>query len=110
MKIHGKITRNKKNWHASETTCGYVFNLLKKVTYCIRSNNTSRTIGQLFWALGKAAKNVGKNFNNPGRAIELAANTGFAAASKNPKLIAATPPDIKIFIHHGKGFHSDKIH
>ena len=40
-------------------------------------------------------QNVGKKFlNNPGRALELAANIGTAAASKNPKLFAATAPDI----------------
>ena len=47
-------------------------------------------------ATAKAAKNVGKKIlNNPGRALELAANIGTAAASKNPKLIAASAPDFK---------------
>ena len=30
--------------------------------------------------------------------------------SKNPKLIAATAPDIMKFVHQGKGFHLGKIH
>ena len=46
-------------------------------------------------AAGSAAKNVGKKIlNNPARALELAANIGTAAPSKNPKLIAANAPDI----------------
>ena len=46
-----------------------------------------------FKHLGSAAKNVGKKIlNNPSHALEIAANIGTAAASKNPKLIAATAP------------------
>ena len=52
-------------------------------------------LGDFFRHLGSAAKNVGKKIlNNPGRALEIAANLGTAAASKNPKLIAATAPDV----------------
>ena len=57
-------------------------------------------------AAGSAAKNVGKKIlNNPGRALEIAANIGTAAASKNPKLIAATAPDVIKFVHQGKGLY-----
>ena len=49
-------------------------------------------LGDFFKHIGKAAKNVGKKILNPDRALETAANTGTAAASKNPKLIAATAP------------------
>ena len=48
--------------------------------------------------------------NNPGRALELAANIGTAAASKNPKLIAATAPDIIKFVHQEKGLYLGKIY
>ena len=54
--------------------------------------------------MGEAAKSVGKkSWNNPGRALELAANFGTAAASKNPRMIAATAPNIIKFVHQGKG-------
>ena len=57
-------------------------------------------LNDFFRGVGKAAKNVGKKIlNNPGRALELAANIGAAAASKNPKLITA--PDIISFVHQG---------
>ena len=57
-------------------------------------------LGDFFRAVGKAAKSVGKKILNiPGRALELAANIGTNAASKNPRMIAATAPDIiKLFI------------
>ena len=63
-------------------------------------------MGDVFRGVGKAAKNVGKKIlNNPGRALEIAANFVTAAASKIPKLIAATAPDIMKFVHQGKGLY-----
>ena len=72
-------------------------------------------LGDFFRSVGKetakAAKNVGKKkLNNPGRALEIAANIGTAAASNNPKLIAATAPDNLKFVHQGKGLYLGKIH
>ena len=64
-------------------------------------------LGDFFKHLGSAAKNVGKKIlNNPGRALEIAANIGTAAASKNPRMIAATAPDIIKFVHQGKGLYT----
>ena len=63
-------------------------------------------LGDFFKHLGSAAKNVGKKIlNSPGRALEIAANIGTAAASKNPRLIAATAPDVIKFVHQGKGLY-----
>ena len=63
-------------------------------------------LGDFFKHLGKATKNVGKKIrNNPGRALEIAANIGTAAATKDPKLIAATAPQVIKFIHQGKGLY-----
>ena len=63
-------------------------------------------LADFFKHLGSAAKNVGKKIlNNPGRALEIAANIGTAAASKNPRMIAATAPDIIKFVHQGKGLY-----
>ena len=55
-------------------------------------------------------KHFVKILNDPGRALELAANTGTAAASKNPKLIAASATDVMNFVHQVKGFYLGKIH
>ena len=67
-------------------------------------------LGDFFKHIGKAAKKVGiKILNNPGRALELAANNGTAAAIKNPKLIAVTAPEIMKFVHQGEGLYLGKI-
>ena len=67
-------------------------------------------LGDFFKDLGKAAENVGtKILNNPGRALEIAANIGTAATTKNPRLIAATAPDIIKFVHQGKGLYLGKF-
>ena len=61
--------------------------------------------------MGSVAKNVGKKIlNNPWRELELAANIVTAAASKNPRMIAATAPDVIKLIHQGKGLYLGKIH
>ena len=64
-------------------------------------------MGDIFRLVGKAAKLVGKKILiNPGRAFEIAANIGTAAASKNPRMIAAAAPDDIInFVHQGKGLY-----
>ena len=63
-------------------------------------------MGDFFKSFGKAAKSVGKKIlNNPGRALEIAANIGTAAASKDPKLIAATAPEVIKFVHQGNGLY-----
>ena len=60
--------------------------------------------------MGSGAKNVGKKIlNNPGRALELAANVGTAAAGKNPRMMAATASDIIKFVHQGKGLYLGEI-
>ena len=63
-------------------------------------------LGDFFKHLGKATKSVGKKIlNNPGRALEIAANIGTAAASKNPKLIAGVAPEVIKFVHQGEGLY-----
>ena len=62
-------------------------------------------------ATTKAAKSAGKKvLNNPARALEIAANIETEAASKNPRMTAATAPDIIKFVHQGKGLFLGKIH
>ena len=52
---------------------------------------------------------VKKFLNNPARALEIAANLGTAAATKNPKLIAASAPDVIKFVSQGKGLYLGKF-
>ena len=83
----------------------------KKNKSPIVSDHTIQAEGleDYFKLIGKAAKSVGKIIlDNPGRAIEIAANIGTAAASKNPKLIAATAPDNTSIVRQRKGLHMGK--
>ena len=114
--IRGDITQNKKTGAPVKLLRG-TCSTCKRNKSLIVSDQTIQAegLGDFFKHLGKAtakaAKNVGKKIlSNPGRALELAANIGTAAASKNPKLIAATAPDIIKFVHQGKGLYLGKIH
>ena len=67
-------------------------------------------MGDFVTSIGKAAKHVGKKIlNNPGRALELSVIVGTAAASKIPRMIGATAPDIIKFVHQGKYLYLGKI-
>ena len=116
LNINGDVTQNKKT--------GMPVKLLRGTCSICKRNKSLIVSDQTIQAEGlsnffrKAAKNtaklashVGKKIlNNPGRALEIAANIGTAAASKNPKLIAATAPDIIKFVHQGKGLYLGKFH
>ena len=110
--IRGDITQNKKAGAAVKLLRG-TCSTCKRNKSLIVSDQTIQAegLGDFFRGIGKAAKNVGKKIlNNPGRALELAANIGTAAANKNPRMIAATAPDIIKFVHQGKGLYLGKIH
>ena len=110
--IRGDITQNKKTGAAVKLLRG-TCSSCKRNKSLIVSDQTIQAegLGDFFRGIGKAAKNVGKKIlNNPGRALELAANIGTAAASKNPRMIAATAPDIIKFVHQGNVLYLGKIH
>ena len=112
INIRGDITQNKKTGMPVEFLRG-TCSSCKRNKSLIVSDQTIQAegLGDFFRGIGKAAKSVGKKIlNNPGRALELAANIGTAAASKNPRMIAATAPDIIKFVHQGKGLYLGKIH
>ena len=110
--VERDITQNKKTGAPVKLLRG-TCSTCKRNKSLIVSNQTIQAegLGNFFKHLGSAAKNVGKKIlNNPGRALEIAANIGTAAASKNPRMIAATAPDIIKFVHQGKGLYLGKIH
>ena len=110
--IRGDITQNKKTGAPVKLLRG-TCSTCKRNKSLVVSDQTiqAEELGNFFKHLGSAAKNVGKKIlKNPGRALELAANIGTAAASKNPRMIAATAPDIIKFVHQGKGLYLGKIH
>ena len=112
INIRGDITQNKKTGAPVKFLRG-TCSTCKRNKSLIVSDQTIQAegLGEFFRGIGKAAKSVGKKLlNNLGRALELAANIGTAAASKNPRMIAATAPDIIKFVHQGKGLYMGKIH
>ena len=109
--IRRDITVNKKTGMSVKLLRG-TCSTCKRNKSLIVSDQTLQAegLGDFFRSVGKAAKNVGKKIlNNPGRALEIAAKIGTAAASKNPKLIAATAPDIIKFVHQGIDLYLGKI-
>ena len=82
----------------------------------IVSDNTVKAEGLsiFFKNLGrmsaKAGKKVATNvLKNPARALEIGANIGAAAVSRNPKAIASTLPEVINFYHTGKGLFLGKL-
>ena len=112
INIRGDITQNKKTGMPVKLLRGTCSSCKRNKSLLVSDQTIqAEGLGDFFRGIGKAAKSVGKKIlNNPGRALELAANIGTAAASKNPKLIAATAPDIIKFVHQGKGLYLGKIH
>ena len=87
INLRGDITQNKKTGAPVKLLRG-TCSSCKRNKSLIVSDQTIQTegLGNFFKHLGSAAKNVGKKIlNNPGRALELAANIGTAAASKIPE-------------------------
>ena len=110
--LRGDITVNKKTGMSGKISGG-TCSTCRRNKSLIVSDQTIQAegLGDFLKHLVSAAKNVGKKIlNNPGRALEIAAIIGTAAASKNPKRIAATAPDIIKFVHQGKGLYLGKIH
>ena len=74
----------------------------------------SQGLGKFFEILGKASAKAGKKLatnvlKNPGRALEITSNIATAAATRNPKAIASTLPDVINFYHTGKGLYLGKF-
>ena len=104
--IHGDIRNN--NVEMLRGTC-MIFSRNKSLIVSDRTIS-GEGLGDFFKHLGSAAKNVGKKIlKNPGRALELAANIGTAAASKNPKLIAATAPTLLNLFINRRGYTKLKV-
>ena len=96
--------------------------LIGKCSVCNRkksmlvSDNTIKAqgLGKFFKNLGKASAKAGKKLatnvlKNPGRALEIGANIGSAAVSRNPKAALSTIPDVIKFYHTGKGLYLGKF-
>ena len=76
------------------------------------SDNTIQveSLPDFFKNLGKKGLNVTKKLaknvlRNPTRALDVTANIATAAASRNPKKVLSTLPEVINFYHTGKGLY-----
>ena len=70
--------------------------------------------GNFFKNLGKKGLNVSKKMaknvlKNPSRALDITANIVTAAASRNPKNVMSTLPELITFYNTGKGLYLRKF-
>ena len=71
-------------------------------------------LGNFFKNLGKKSLNVSKKMlknvlKNPSRALDITANIATAAATRNPKNVMSTIPELITFYNTGKGLYLGKI-
>ena len=113
--------------YATKNICGDITSKGKKVligfcSICNRkklmtvNDNTikSEGLGDFFKNLGKKGFNVSKKMaknllNNPSRALDITANTATAAASKSPKNVIKSLPELITFYITGKRFYLGKF-
>ena len=82
----------------------------------IASDNTiqAEDLGDFFKNLGKKGLNVSKKMvknvlKNSSRALDITANIATAAASRNPKNVMSTLPELITFYNTGKGLYFGKF-
>ena len=111
VKIYGDITSK-----GSKVLIGYcsICNRKKSMTV---SDNTIKAegLGSFFKNLGKISAKAGKKLatnvlKNPGRALEITSNIATAAATKSPKAVLSTLPEVINFYHTGKGLYLPRFY
>ena len=82
----------------------------------IVSDNTIQAegLGDFFKNIGKKGLNVSKKMaknvlKNPSRVLDITASIATAAASRNPKNVMSTLPELIIFYKTGKGLYLGKF-
>ena len=82
----------------------------------IVSDNTIQAegLGDFLKNLGKKRLKISKKMaenvlKNPSRALDITANIATAAASRNPKNVMSTLPELIIFYNTGKGLYIGKF-
>ena len=113
--ITAEITVNKKTGREIKLLVGKCVFCNRKKSMIV-SDNTIKAegLGDFFKNLGKvsskAAKKLAKSaLENPSRFLEIGANVGTAAVSKNPKAALSALPEVINFYHTGKGLYLGKF-
>ena len=113
--ITGEITFNKKTGKEIKLLVGRCVICNRKESMIVSDNTIqAEGLGDFFKNLGKKGLNVSKKMaknvlKNPSRALDITANIATAAASRNPKSVMSTLPELIIFYNTGKGLHSGKF-
>ena len=116
--ITGEITVNKKTGKKNNLLVGKCLICDRKKSMIV-SDNTIKAEGleglpSFFKNLGKLSAKAGKKLannvlKNAGRALEIGANVATAAASRNPKNVLSTLPEVINFYHKGRGVYLVKF-
>ena len=113
--IIGDITINKKTGKEVKLLVGKCAICNRKKTMIVSDNVVqAEGLGDFFKNLGKISAKAGKKLaknvlSNPGRALDLTAKIATAAATKSPKAVLSTLPEVINFYHTGKGVYLGKF-
>ena len=113
--ITGEITVNKKTGKEVKLLVGKCLICNRKKSMIVSDNVIqAEGLGDFFKKLGKvsskAAKKLASNaLKNPSRFLEIGANVATAAASRNPKNVLSTLPEVINFYHKGRGVYLGKF-
>ena len=113
--INGEITLNKKTGREIKLLVGQC-SICNGKKSTIVSDNTIKAegLGDFFKNLSKKGLNVSKKMvknvlKNPTRALDITANIATAAASRSPKNVMSTLPELITFYNTGKGLYLGKF-
>ena len=110
VKIHVDITNK-----GSKVLIGFCSKCQRKKSMTVSDNTIeAEGLGDFFKNLGKKGLNVSKKMaknvlKNPSRALDITTNIATAAASRNPKNVMSTLPELITFYKTGKGLYLGKF-
>ena len=113
--ITGELTVNKKTGKQTNLLVGKCVICDRKKSMIVSDNTIqAEGLGDFFKNLGKISAKAGKKLaknviSNPGRALDLTAKIATATATKSPKGVLSTLPEVIIFYHTGKGLYLGKF-
>ena len=115
INIVGDITINKKTGKEVKLLVGKCVICNRKKTMIVSDNVIqAERLGDFFKNLGKKGLDVSKKMakivlKNPSRALDITANIATAAASRSPKNVISTLPELITFYNTGKGLYLGKF-
>ena len=99
----------------SKVLIGFCSKCQRKKSMTVSDNTIeAEGLSDFFNNLGKSSVKIGKKLTknvlkNPSRALDITANIATAAASRSPKNVLSTLPEVINFYHTGKGLYLGKL-